>query len=202
MNEESVESYFQTLSNLMLTIEVTDHKGHALSLNDGAGRAVDVILANKLSGQKIMLVGNGGSSAIVSHVQNDLCKAVGVKSMVFTEQPLLTALSNDDGYGSVFEKPIYLWGNPGDILISVSSSGRSENVVRALGAASEIGCHIITLSGFAPDNPSRTKGELNFYVNSDRYGFVETAHAALLHFVTDYARNLVLQDNLVANDHN
>ena len=188
MAQQSVAGYFQTLSKAMMAMEVTDRFGVALSLEQGAEQAIRMILETRSDSQKILLAGNGGSSAIVSHVQNDLCKAVGVRALVFTEQPLLTALANDDGYGSVFEKPITLWAEPSDLVITVSSSGKSENIVRALKAAMDRGCRIITLSGFSPDNPSRQTGDLNFYVGSDVYGYVETAHGALLPFLTDRAK--------------
>ena len=73
---------------------------------------------------------------------------------------------------------------------AVSSSGRSENILRAAQAARGNGCGVITLTGFAPDNPSRRLGDLNFYVNSLEYGFVDTAHAALTHYITDRARDM------------
>ena len=79
---------------------------------------------------------------------------------------------------------------PGDLLLSVSSSGNSENIVRGLQAAVNKGCQVITLTGFSPDNSSRKLGDLNFYVSSDAYGHVETAHAGLTHFMTDRARDL------------
>ena len=187
MGQQTVADYFQTLSESMLTMEVTGRNGRKLSLERGAEQALQMILDTRSNSGKALLVGNGGSSAIVSHVQNDLCKAVGLRALVFTEQPLLTAYANDDGYGSVFEKPLELWADPGDLLFSVSSSGKSENIVRAQQMASLRGCRIITLSGFKPDNPSRQAGDLNFYVRSDVYGFVETTHSALLHFLTDRA---------------
>jgi len=191
MGEQSISNYLQILSNCMLSTEVTDAHGSELNLDEGADRAVEMILNTRQNSRKIMLTGNGGSSSVVSHVQNDLCKAVGVRALVFTEQPLLTAFANDEGYGSVFEKPIELWAEAGDLLITVSSSGKSENIIRSLKASQNAGCKIITFSGFEADNPSRNSGVLNFYVNSDAYGFVETAHAALLHFMTDQAKESV-----------
>ena len=192
MSSQSVSDYLSRLSDLMLATEVTDHSGHRLSLQEGSEKAIQMILEVGAASGKVMLAGNGGSAAIVSHVHNDLCKAVGVRALVFTEQPLLTALANDDGYGSVFEAPVELWAQPGDLLITVSSSGRSENIVRVLKSAVEKECQVITFSGFDSDNPSRTTGDLNFYVASDVYGYVETAHAALAHFITDRARSIRL----------
>ena len=107
--------------------------------------------------------------------------------MVFTEQPLLTALANDEGYGSVFEWPINMWAERNDLFITVSSSGQSENIVRGLKAAREKECRVITMSGFDPNNASRELGDLNFYVPSSVYAYVETAHTALAHYLTTKA---------------
>ena len=185
MPQENLVEFFQALSNLMLSIEVTDANGKAFSLAQGGEQASEILTEVKRSGNKVMLVGNGGSSAIVSHAHNDLCKSVGVRAMVFNEQPLLTAYANDDGYGSVFEQPIAMWGEPGDLLLTVSSSGKSENIIRAINEAKGKSCQIITLSGFSPDNPSRQMGDLNFYVNSNIFGYVESAHASLAHYITN-----------------
>lgn len=189
-----VNQYFQILSNLMLSIQATDALGVAIDLEDGSKKAIQMILETELNSRKVMITGNGGSATIASHVHADLYKGAGVKSLVFTEQALLTALANDDGYGSVFEGPINQWAEPGDLLITVSSSGRSENILRAAKSGREHGCKVITLTGFSPDNPSRSLGDLNFYVNSVEYGLVETAHAALSHYLTDQAR-LVINDS-------
>ena len=150
-------------------MEATDKLGVSLSLEEGAAQAIRMVLDVKLASRKVLLAGNGGSSAIVSHVQNDLCKSV------------------REGYGSVFEWPIGLWAEPGGLLITVSSSGQSENIVRALAAAKQHDCQMITFSGFNPDNSSRLAGDLNFYVPSHVYGFVETAHTALAHYLTNMA---------------
>ena len=99
MQQQTVTEYFHKLSHLMLTSEVTNLQGVDLPLDQGTDEAVQMILKVGAASNKVMLVGNGGSSAIVSHVQNDLCKAVGSRALVFTEQPLLTALANDHGYG-------------------------------------------------------------------------------------------------------
>ena len=187
MQELTVTDYLHKLFELMLGVQVTDSAGTSLSLEKGADRAVQMIEDVRSASQKVLLAGNGGSSAIVSHMQNDLCKAVGVRAMVFTEQPLLTALANDEGYESVFEWPIGLWAEPGALLLTVSSSGQSENIVRTLVAAQAKECRIITLSGFNPDNASRRMGDLNFYVPSHVYAYVESAHTALAHYLTSKA---------------
>lgn len=110
--------------------------------------------------------------------------------MVFTEASSFTACANDYGYESVFERPLELWADAADLLVAISSSGKSENVLRAARAASTRGCQVITLSGFNTDNPLRRLGKLNFYVASSEYGYVESAHAVITHFLTDCAKML------------
>ena len=195
---KTATSYLNALSELVLTTQVTDVHGAALSLDEGAERGVQMILSAGADSRKVMLAGNGGSAAIVSHMQNDICKAVGVRGIVFTEQPLLTALTNDDGYEAVFERPVQLWAEPGDLMLTISSSGKSENILRAVQAASARGCRIITLSGLGTDNPLRRTGHLNFYVPSQVYGYVEAAHSVLAHFLTDSAMMSVAEVNSVS----
>lgn len=187
---QTLTSYIDTLSGLARRLEVTSEGGTQVSLDQGADEAVAALRGAKAASRKVMLIGNGGSAAIASHLHNDLCKAVGVPALLFTEPSLLTALSNDDGYGSVFERPVRLWAAAGDVLLAISSSGRSENILRAVRAAKERQCGILTFSGFSPDNPLRRMGDLNFYVPSAVYGYVELAHSVLAHFLTDCAAPL------------
>jgi D-sedoheptulose 7-phosphate isomerase len=186
MNKRAT-SYFKQVYDLLLGVQVTDGQGAVLSLDEGASKAVEMILSVESDSGKVILIGNGGSAAIASHMQCDLCNAVGVRAMVFYEPPLLTALSNDQGYGRVFEPPVELWADAGDLLVAISSSGQSENILRAVQAAAAQGCQIITLSGFSADNPLRRTGLLNFYIPSQAYGYVELVHSVLTHFLTDCA---------------
>ena len=181
----SFTSYFADLTRLFSALEITGADGKKISAEVGAQAALDLIRTAKENDRKIMVIGNGGSAAIASHTQNDLCKAVGARSLVFTEQPLLTALANDDGYETAYESMVKLWAANGDLLIAISSSGKSENILRSVRSARAVGCRIITLSGFAADNPLRQMGDVNFYVPSPSYGPVEIVHAALAQFLTD-----------------
>jgi len=177
--------YLSELGRLIGTMEIRDQTGKNFSLDDGGRVALDLISEAKRQKAKAIVVGNGGSAAIASHMQNDLCKAVKMRALVFTEQSLLTALANDDGYQTAYETLTELWTEPNDLLIAISSSGRSENILRAAAMVRRAGGHIITMSGFAPDNPLRGLGDINFYVPSDSYGHVEVVHAALGQFLTD-----------------
>lgn len=187
MAEEKASAYIREFAALLQRFEVATRDGTKIALDDAANEAVNILLSTKDSGNKVMSIGNGGSAAIVSHIQMDLCNAVGVQAVVFNETALLTALSNDYGYQYAFERLVNQWGKPGDLLIAISSSGESENILRAARAAHDKSCRVITMSGFKPDNPLRLLGELNFYVSSSAYGYVELAHSVLCHYLTDRA---------------
>ena len=188
---KTATNYLKTLSEIITKAQVTGNNNEHLSLDTGAKLATEMILTAKIRSNKVIIIGNGGSAAIASHIQNDLCKAVGVRGMVFTEQPLMMALANDDGYETIFQSPMELWTEPEDVLISISSSGRSKNILKATKVALENRCKIITMTGFALDNPLRNMGHINFYLSSDVYGHVETGHSAIAHFITDNARSLI-----------
>jgi D-sedoheptulose 7-phosphate isomerase len=190
MDNPNAVAYFRQLADLASSMEVTDAQGAGISLDDGVGRTLHMLLAARSAGSKVLLIANGGSAAIVSHMQNDLCKAVGVRAMVFNEAPLLTALTNDEGYIHAFERCVDLWAEPKDIVLAISSSGRSENLLLGVKAAKAHGALVISMSGFAPDNPLRKMGDLNFYVPSNTYGPVELSHQALTHFLTDCAMTM------------
>lgn len=188
MMSHSFGNYLNRLSKAMTGTEVTGKNRRRLSLNTGLNRAANVISALSDSYHKMMLIGNGGSAAIVSHMQVDLTNSLHIPAITFTEPPVLTALSNDYGYEHGFERQINLYAQFGDLLLVVSSSGQSENIIRATWAAREGGCQIITFSGFSSDNPLRNLGDLNFYIPAHEYGLVELAHATLVHYLTDMIR--------------
>jgi D-sedoheptulose 7-phosphate isomerase len=128
------------------------------------------------AGCKVIFVGNGGSAAMASHVSVDLTKAGGVRTQNFNEADLLTCLANDYGYEHWVEKALEFYGTPGDLVVLISSSGRSPNIVNGANAARALKMRPVTLSGFDADNPLRSLGDLNFWVNSRSYNVVEMTH--------------------------
>lgn len=148
--------------------------------------AVIAVIENcRSTGRKVMWIGNGGSAAIASHGAIDFWKNGGIRSVSFNEGPLLTCIGNDFGYEAVFQKPLDMFAEQNDVLIAISSSGKSENILNGVRMAKEKGCTVITLSGFSADNPLRTMGDINFYVPSDHYGHVELVHGILCHSLVD-----------------
>jgi D-sedoheptulose 7-phosphate isomerase len=179
--------YFAEFSRVLERVEVTAREGEPVPTGDGIGSVVELIVALKHQGGKALLIGNGGSAAIVSHIHNDLCKAIGVRAIVFNEAPLLTALANDEGYQEVFHRPVDLWADRHDVLIAVSSGGESENIVKAATLARKKDCRVVTFTGFKPTNRLRQIGDLNVYVPASTYGYVEMAHSVIAHYITDMA---------------
>ena len=181
----AAEKYYDDLFGFIKDIRVTDHKGAKLSFPDGVGASGDLIMAQASGGNKVMFIGNGGSAAISSHMAIDFWKLGGIKAMAFNDGAMLTCLGNDYGYDHVFEKPIGMFSEPGDVLMAISSSGKSENILLGVTMARSRGCRIITLSGFEEDNPLSTLGEFNFYVPSKAYGPVEVIHHSICNCIMD-----------------
>ena len=132
-------------------------------------------------GGHIYLIGNGGSSAVASHIANDLVKVGKRKAHVLTDPALLTCLANDYGYEHALREAIDRYIEEEDTLICISSSGQSRNIIEAAAFAASRGAYIATFSGFLWDNPLRMLGDCNYWVPSENYGVVECAHLVLLH---------------------
>jgi D-sedoheptulose 7-phosphate isomerase len=146
----------------------------------------NVIVDTKKNRKKVLIFGNGGSSAIASHFSIDLTKNTKTQCFNFNEAALITCFSNDYGYEHWVEKAIDFYGNEGDLLIVISSSGRSENMINAVTAAKNCNFNsVVTLSGFSNDNPLSQLGDINLWVNSKSYNFVENVHQIWLLSIVD-----------------
>lgn len=170
------------------TTAVSDTQGAPLSLADGIGWAVDAARGSHASGNKVMFIGNGGSAGICSHMAIDYTKNGNIRATAFNDAAALTCLGNDLGFEAVFARQIEMHGRAGDLLVAISSSGASANILCGVAAARDGGCRILTMSGFAADNPLRASGDMNFHVPSGEYGFVEITHLALCHAILDLAQ--------------
>jgi D-sedoheptulose 7-phosphate isomerase len=167
----------------------------SLSVWDSAGEALEPDVAFSRwraatrqllkTGNTLYCIGNGASASMASHISADLAKNAYLNTKVFTDLSLLTALANDLCYEEVFAEPLRRHMKKGDMLVAISSSGRSPNVLRGAQEATKLGGMVVTLSAMKPDNPLRTLGTINFYVPADTYGMAETSHAAILHYWVD-----------------
>jgi D-sedoheptulose 7-phosphate isomerase len=186
IRQDDLHAYYGTLSDLLCQVEVTSRTGARLDYAAAMTELMSRARATHAAGDKLIFVGNGGSAAIASHMATDYSKNGGVRAMALNDSSMLTCLGNDLGYDRVFAKQVELYARRGDLVIAISSSGRSPNILNAVDAAVAAGCTVATLSGFTPDNPLRRKGEWNFFVASDRYGFVEIGHLTICHAVLDF----------------
>jgi D-sedoheptulose 7-phosphate isomerase len=137
--------------------------------------------------QRILFIGNGGSNAISSHMMEDYMKILGKPTLSFTDSALITCFSNDYGYENAMKEWIRFSYQPGDLLVAISSSGESKNILNATAMHTKLGGKSITLSGFKPDNSLSTMGTINFNTPIENYGVVECFHQVILHVILDEA---------------
>ena len=137
-------------------------------------------------GKKILIFGNGGSAAIASHFSVDLTKNAGLRCVNFNEADLITCFANDYGFERWVEKAVDFYGDEGDLLIVISSSGSSKNMLNGVKAARNGNFRaVVTLSGFAENNPLSQLGDINLWINSRAYNFVENIHQIWLLAIVD-----------------
>src|ERR1700687_1021909 len=172
---ERLGPYFDTLFKVTREAECTASDGASITLDAAFVQVCDLCHGAHESGNKVMFIGNGGSMGIATHMAVDFSKNGGLRATAFGDGAVLTCLANDLGYENVFASQIEWHGRAGDVLIAISSSGRSPNILHGVQAARSQGCKIVTFSGFREDNPLRNAGDINFYVRATEYGFVEVA---------------------------
>lgn len=150
------------------------------------------ILEAREKNKKMIFCGNGASNTIASHAALDFLNQTGIKTLAIDGAPFLTAAANDFGYDSVFERAINLYAEEGDIIVLISSSGNSENVIKAALKAKEKNCFVMTFTGFNHNNKLNKLGDANFWVNSNSYNMVESIHNNWLVTICD----LIVKDEL------
>ena len=149
-------------------------------------RVRNLLLEVRKNNRKVLIFGNGGSAAIASHVSVDLTKNARLRCLNFNEADLITCFANDYGFEHWIEKAIDFYGDEGDLLIVISSSGRSQNMLNGVKAARNGNFKsVVTLSGFAEDNPLNQLGDINLWLDSKAYNFVENIHQAWLLTIVD-----------------
>ena len=174
-------SFLINLEEIQKEIQVTDRRGTRIPLMRGFQLAIEILIRASRRGRKILFIGNGGSAAIASHQAVDYWKNGKLDAVAFNDSSLLTCIGNDCGYENVFAVPVQSFAQRGDVLMAISSSGKSPNILKGTTTALKKGCPVLTFSGFQPANPLRKLGQVNFYVPSNAYGIVEVTHLALIH---------------------
>ena len=176
-SKEFLKSYLNDFSNLVKPDEKIVQK---------LAEVADLLKMVHNSGNKTLIFGNGGSAAISSHFSVDLTKNAGLRCINCNEADLITCFANDYGFERWIEKAVDFYGDEGDLLIVISSSGSSENMLNGVKAARKGKFKgIVTLSGFAEDNPLCQLGDINLWINSRAYNFVENIHQIWLLAIVD-----------------
>lgn len=155
------------------------------------------------SGGMVYSCGNGGSAAIANHLVCDHCKLVQTDTdlsprvvSLSTTVEMITAIANDISYDEVFVYQLRTLAKPGDALITISSSGDSENIVRAAIWAKENGLPVISMTGFSGGR-SADIADVNLHVTADNYGVIEDVHQSLMHILAQYVRQAHMSEDVI-----
>jgi len=166
-------------------------------------RTADILAGVYRAGGMVYSCGNGGSAAIANHLVCDHCKLVRtdteLSSRIYSLSAtveIITAIGNDLSYDEIFVYQLRCLAKPGDALITISSSGDSENIVRAISWARENGIPVISMTGFAGGR-SATLADVNLHVSADNYGVIEDVHQSLMHLLAQYIRQSQMDEALI-----
>lgn len=138
--------------------------------------ACEVIADTGCRDNSLLIVGNGGSASVAAHFALDCVNALGFRARTFNQAELVTCLANDYGYEHWVRKALERFADERDLLVLISSSGESPNMLNAASAARQIGLGLLTLTGFHSDNALRQLGDVNLWVDSNCYNTVEMVH--------------------------
>ncbi len=175
MAEKFFCDYFQTVNKTVSSIDFSV-----------LVKVAELVRTASANSKKIIIVGNGGSAAMASHVAVDFTKAANIRAVNFNEADLITCFANDYGYDQWVSEALKAYADSGDLAIFISSSGKSPNILNGAVRAKQMGLNIVTLSGFAEDNPLRKFGDVEMWANSSAYNIVEMTHHIWLVAIVDY----------------
>jgi len=188
-----LEDYVEEMARAWKTIDFAQFERAAAILTDAYLRRAAVYSC-----------GNGGSAAIANHLVCDHSKGVRTKTdlvprvlSLSNNMELLTAIANDLSYEEVFAYQLQSHASPGDVLVAISSSGRSANIVRALTWARDNGVHTIAITGFG-GGPARGLADAAVHFDCANYGIVEDLHQAVMHALAQYIRQSRMTAEAVA----
>jgi len=175
----------EQFSAIISDAKVTDGQGIASKLADGLNLLRDHISQVQKNSKNLYIVGNGGSAGVAAHAVTDFFNVAKIRASTLHESSLLTCMANDFGYENAAARMLAQLLNPGDVVIVISSSGNSPNMQNAALVSKKNGAFVVTFSGFSSENPLSKLGDLNIWLNSNDYGFVEIGHQFILHNIAD-----------------
>jgi len=179
-------SYIEDLINILRNTEIRKGtKENYEDYNQGIQVLVDVFTRHKEKGSQVFFIGNGGSAAIASHMTADFMKNGGMNTYSLYDSAVTTCMGNDYGYENIFSRPMQFLVRENDLVIAISSSGNSANIINAIQVAKEKNAEVITLTGFEATNKAKQMGDINVYVPCCKYGMVESIHNLILQQIVD-----------------
>jgi D-sedoheptulose 7-phosphate isomerase len=178
-------SYLDQLATLLRQASIKDAKGAELGIDAGFAHLADMALRVKAARGCLHFAGNGASASMASHFAADIAKNARIRTATYTDPALITAVGNDISYESVYSEPLRWQMHENDLLVAISSSGNSPNIVAAAKVARELGACVLTFTAMSPDNALRSLGHGNFYLAAQSYGLAESGHSTALHYMTD-----------------
>lgn len=164
---------------------ITDAQHQIRDLEAEVSLLQERLMRLKNDRRNLYIVGNGGSAGVAAHAATDFFNVAKIRATTLHESSLLTCLANDFGYENAVARMLGQLLNPDDTVIVISSSGNSMNMRNAATIARVKGAYVVTLTGFSDDNPLRNLGDINIWLNSCDYGFVEVGHQFVLHNIAD-----------------
>lgn len=185
-------TYAEKVGSLLQSIVITDAESKGIDTELAFSKWCKIAENIRADGGEISFVGNGASASMTSHCAADIFKNGRIRTRLFTDSSLITAVGNDVSFNQTYALPIEIAMRKGDLLVAISSSGASPNILEAVAAARRCAGYVVTLSAFHQENPLRQTGDLNFYVPTQTYGFAESCHATLLHYWID---NIIVSYN-------
>ena len=185
----SIAARAALFSDLLKLSHVTNKNKITQDLEHGMATLCDWLTEIREEERRLYIVGNGGSAGVAGHAVTDFFNMAKLKATTLHESSLLTCMANDYGFENAYARMLSQMVQPEDMVIVISSSGQSMNMRNAAKQASDNGGIVVTLSGFDGNNPLRSMGDLNLWLDSDDYGMVEIGHQFILHNVSDRLRD-------------
>ena len=145
----------------------------------------NAIYETHLNKGKLIFIGNGASASLASHAATDFTKQAKIKSIAFNDHNLITALSNDYGYQNWVAKAIEFYSQPNDMILFISVSGESSNLINGINYANKQLISTASLTGSSKANSLRRKSQYSLWVNSKAYNIVESIHTIWITLIID-----------------
>jgi len=188
LREMSLRARTKELQGVIDSMEVTGRSGARQDSQEAMSVLVQSLEKLRSTAGHLYLIGNGGSAGVASHAAIDFLNGGKLRAATLHDPSLLTCMSNDYGYDLAFARILATLAGSNDMLFAISSSGQSANIRNAVIEMCKLGGSVVTLTGFRPDNPLRSLGDLNIWLDSNDYGMVEIGHQFVLHNLADRIR--------------